>query len=159
MGTLRHKVLLPGVCDAPPEMLMQAAAIQEGGEKGPAGPSVDAEKEALMAQGKYYKQGDGPPLEDLSDAWTAQFCYAETEGGDKIKCSWVGRDGYYETARCAVEFAMTCRFDIAELPHKGGNLTPTAAGQKQYLRRMIQSGIKFKMGEWIADSECSPPDY
>merc|ERR1740121_314625 len=33
----------------PPEMIMQASAIQEaGGDKGPAGPSVDAEKEALM---------------------------------------------------------------------------------------------------------------
>merc|ERR1719188_177684 len=146
----------------PPEMLSQASAIQEaGGEvpKGPAGPSVAAEKEALMAQGKYFKQGDGPPLEDLSDAWTSQFAWAQTVAGEQMKCSWVGRDGYYETARCAVEFAMTCRFDIAELPHKGGNLTPTAAGQKQYLRRIIQSGIKFKMGEWIPDNECSPPDF
>lgn len=27
-------------------------------------------QEALEAQGKYYKQGEGPPLEDLTDAWT-----------------------------------------------------------------------------------------
>merc|ERR1711972_1179752 len=73
--------------------------------------------------------------------------------------SGAGTSGGTLATRCAVEFAMTCRFDIAELPHKGGNLTPTAAGQKQYLRRMIQSGIKFKMGEWLADDECSPPDF
>jgi short subunit dehydrogenase-like uncharacterized protein len=146
----------------PPEMMMQAAAINEaGGEvpKGPAGPSVNAEKEALMAQGKYFKQGEGPPLEDLSDAWTAQYAWAETESGEKLKCAWCGRDGYYETARCAVEFAMTCRFDRDELPHKGGCLTPTVAGQKHYLRRIIQSGIKFKMGDWLAEEELYPPEF
>merc|ERR1719188_524824 len=65
----------------PPEALMQAAAIQEaGGEvpKGPVGPSVNSEKEALIAQGKYFKQGEGPPLEELGDAWCAQFVWAMT---------------------------------------------------------------------------------
>mmetsp|Transcript_74879 Transcript_74879/g.165666 ORF Transcript_74879/g.165666 Transcript_74879/m.165666 type:complete len:226 (-) Transcript_74879:72-749(-) len=146
----------------PPEMLQQAAAIQEaGGElpKGPAGPSVSSEKEALMAQGKYFKQGEGPPLEELGDAWTAQFAYAETVDGQSMKCSFVGRDGYYETARCAVEFAMTCRFDREELPHKGGCLNAAVAGQKWYLRRIIQSGVKYSMGKWLEEEDCAPPDF
>merc|ERR1719436_2255474 len=99
----------------PDEAIMQAAAIKEaGGEIKPTtGPSVGGEKEMLEQQGKYYKQGEGPPLEELADAWIAMFLYAQSTGGKEKKCSFVGADGYYETARCAIEMAMTLRFDKA----------------------------------------------
>mmetsp|Transcript_49639 Transcript_49639/g.113058 ORF Transcript_49639/g.113058 Transcript_49639/m.113058 type:complete len:402 (+) Transcript_49639:2-1207(+) len=146
----------------PPEALAQAAAtVEAGGElpKSAPGPSVSAEKEALQAQGKYFKQGEGPPLEELSDAWLGMCAYAETSTGKSTGCSCVGRDGYFETARCAVEFAMACRFDYAELPHKGGVLNAVPVGQRWYLRRMIQSGMKWSMGKWLEESELSPPEY
>merc|ERR1712060_417303 len=72
----------------PQEALMQAATIKE------AGGEVDREKEMLEQQGKYYKQGEGPPLEELGDAWIAIFVYAETMSGHTAKCSLVGGDGH-----------------------------------------------------------------
>merc|ERR1712048_149006 len=144
----------------PPEALMQAAAIKEsGGELRPsAGPSVAGEKEALEAQGKYYKQGDGPPLEELSDAYINFSVICVGEGGHKVQCAFVGDDGYYETARCVVEFAMCCRFDKAELPHKGGVLNAAVVGQTCYSKRLIQSGLKWKMGGWFAEEDLFPPE-
>eukprot|EP00414_Alexandrium_minutum_P001623 CAMPEP_0113818674 /NCGR_PEP_ID=MMETSP0328-20130328/358_1 /TAXON_ID=39455 /ORGANISM="Alexandrium minutum" /LENGTH=527 /DNA_ID=CAMNT_0000786609 /DNA_START=72 /DNA_END=1655 /DNA_ORIENTATION=- /assembly_acc=CAM_ASM_000350 len=144
----------------PPGALMQAANVKEtGGEKIPKfGPSVGSEKELLEQQGKYYKQGEGPPLEELSDAWINTNLYAESTHGEIMKCSLVGCDGYYETARCAVEMAMTLRFDKAELPHKGGVMCAASCGQKWYANRLINSGIKWKMGDWLAENEMSPPD-
>mmetsp|Transcript_6476 Transcript_6476/g.20820 ORF Transcript_6476/g.20820 Transcript_6476/m.20820 type:complete len:528 (-) Transcript_6476:157-1740(-) len=144
----------------PPEALMQAANIKEtGGEKIPrTGPSVGSEKELLEQQGKYYKQGEGPPLEELSDAWISAFMYAETVTGETMKCGLVGCDGYYETARCAVEMAMTLRFDKAELPFKGGVMNAASCGQTWYANRLIQSGIKWKMGAWFDEKDMSPPE-
>eukprot|EP00416_Gambierdiscus_australes_P023586 CAMPEP_0171060218 /NCGR_PEP_ID=MMETSP0766_2-20121228/3692_1 /TAXON_ID=439317 /ORGANISM="Gambierdiscus australes, Strain CAWD 149" /LENGTH=525 /DNA_ID=CAMNT_0011515769 /DNA_START=59 /DNA_END=1636 /DNA_ORIENTATION=- len=143
----------------PPQAMMQAAAIKEGGEGRPSsGPSVGSEKELLEQQGKYYKQGEGPPLEELSDAWISVMLYSESVTGDILKCGLVGADGYYETARCAVEMAMTLRFDKAELPQKGGVMNAAACGQKWYANRLIQSGIKWKMGEWFKEEELNPPD-
>jgi short subunit dehydrogenase-like uncharacterized protein len=144
----------------PPGALMQAANVKEtGGEKGPKkGPSVGSEKELLEQQGKYYKQGEGPPLEELSDAWISTAMYAESTHGEVMKCCLVGCDGYYETARCAVEMAMTLRFDKAELPHKGGVMCAASCGQKWYANRLINSGIKWKMGAWMEESDMSPPD-
>merc|ERR1712039_686834 len=144
----------------PPEALAYTAAMKASGQeiKATGGPSVASEKEALEAQGKYYKQGEGPPLEELGDAWTGFFMWTKGDKGTVLKCSAIGHDGYYETARCAIEMAMTCRFDKAELPHKGGLLTAAAAGQNFYAKRMIQSGIKFKMGgDWFGEKEFSPP--
>jgi len=143
----------------PPEALMQAAAIKEaGGEVKPVtGPSVGGEKEALEQQGKYYKQGEGPPLEELSDAWTSFHLIAETTGGHRTKCSIVGCDGYYETARCAVEMAMTLRFDKEHLPHKGGVMNAAPCGQTWYANRLISSGIKWKMGDWFGEADFGPP--
>lgn len=142
----------------PPQAIMQAAAIKEaGGELKPTtGPSVGGEKEMLEQQGKYYKQGEGPPLEELSDAWVAFFMYAETTGGKAMKCSICGKDGYYETARCAIEMAMTLRFDKAELPHKGGVMNAAPCGQKWYMQRLINSGPKWRMGGWFEEDELSP---
>merc|ERR1712127_100692 len=139
----------------PPGALMQAAGVKEGGgDKIPkSGPSVGSEKELLEQQGKYYKQGEGPPLEELSDAWIANFMYAESVTGETLKCSLVGADGYFETARCAVEMAMTLRFDKAELPHKGGVMSAASCGQKWYANRLINSGIKWKMGDWFEEAD------
>jgi len=144
----------------PPGALMQAAGVKEGGgDKIPkSGPSVGSEKELLEQQGKYYKQGEGPPLEELSDAWIANFMYAESVTGETLKCSLVGADGYFETARCAVEMAMTLRFDKAELPHKGGVMNAASCGQQWYANRLINSGIKWKMGEWFGEADLNPPE-
>merc|ERR1712176_973923 len=104
----------------PPEALAQAAAVQEaGGEvQATAAPSVSSEKEALEAQGKYYKQGEGPPLEELGDAWMGFQVWCQSTSGKEIRCALCGGDGYFETARASVEFAMTMRFDKKNLPHK-----------------------------------------
>lgn len=143
----------------PPEAMTQAASTREaGGETKPAGVSVDSEREALEAKGQYYKQGEGPPLEELADAYTTFAMYTEGERGSVVKCGLVGCDGYYETARCAVEMAMTCRFDKGQLPHKGGLLTAAVCGQQWYAQRLIQSGVKFKMGEWFEEKDFYPPE-
>jgi len=127
--------------------------------KGASGPSVAGEKEMLEAQGKYYKQGEGPPLEDLSDAWTASFMYTQTTSGKEIRCSICGNDGYFETARCAVEWAMTVRFDYDKLPHKGGVLNALVSGQHFYAKRLIESGLKFRMGGWLKEEELGPQGF
>jgi len=145
----------------PPSALAEAAAIKEqGGEvKASSGPSVGGEKEALEKMGKYYKQGEGPPLEELSDAWVAFFLIAETTSGQKTACSLVGKDGYFETARCAVEMALACRFDKAQMPHKGGVMNAAVCGQQFYMGRLINSGLKWKANGWFDEHELSPPEY
>lgn len=152
----------------PTEALMAAAAAKEatkaeGGAaaapKAAGGVGVEAEKAALEAAGKYFKEGDGPKLEDLDDAWVGYFGYAETVSGKEIKCSFVGRDGYFETARVAVEMALTLCFDYDKLECRGGVLTPTVSGGKVLAQRIIASGSKFKMGDWHSGAECSPPPY
>lgn len=128
-------------------------------KRGGGGVSVEAEKAMLEAQGKYYKEGEGPPLETLDDAWTGYFLYAESATGNSIRCSMVGRDGYFETARVAVETAMCLRFDNDELPFQGGVLTPTVACGDALFKRILDTGVKFKMGDWIPMWERSPPPY
>mmetsp|Transcript_94897 Transcript_94897/g.239198 ORF Transcript_94897/g.239198 Transcript_94897/m.239198 type:complete len:146 (-) Transcript_94897:98-535(-) len=130
-----------------------------GGGGGGGGASVEAEKAALEAAGKYYKQGDGPQLEELEDAWVGYFLWAETEKGREMKCNFVGRDGYFETARVAIEMALTLAYDYDKLAFKGGVLTPTVSGQEQLVQRLIASGIKFKMGDWFPPSELNPPPF
>eukprot|EP00439_Symbiodinium_sp_Y106_P059211 s844_g8.t1 len=137
----------------PPEVVQQA----QGGQSAPAGPSVSGEKEALMEQGKYFKQGEGPDIDQLDDAWTSFSCWAQTTGGHEMRCSVVGRDGYYETARCAIEMAMTLRFDKEKLPVVGGVLNATVVGQTWWAERLINSGLAFKMGDWFDWSEMKPP--
>jgi len=145
----------------PPAALAEAAAVQEaGGELKPvAGPSVGGEKEALEKMGKYYKQGEGPPLEELSDAWVAFFCVAQSTSGHVQTCSLVGKDGYFETARCAVEMALALRYDKAELPHKGGVMNAAVCGQDWYAARLINSGLSWQMGRWHTEEEMIPPEY
>merc|ERR1719469_229690 len=121
-----------------------------------AGPSVADEKAELEAQGKYYKQGEGPPLELLTDAWGGFFMWAQTTSGRELRCSQLGNDGYFETARCALEFAFTVRFDYDKLKHKGGVINAVVAGQEHYARRLIRSGLKWKVDAWFDPSECGP---
>jgi len=150
----------------PTEALMAASAAKGdggGAAKGAAptagATNVEAEKAALEAAGKYYKEGEGPALEELDDAWVAYFIYCETEGGHEIKASFVGRDGYFETARVAIETALTLRFDYDKLSFKGGVLTPTVSGGKILAQRMIRSGVKFMMGGWHSSKDCNPPPF
>lgn len=45
--------------------------------------------------------------------------------------------------------AMTLVFDQPNLPFPGGVLTPAVACGEALARRLIHSGVKFKMGEWF----------
>lgn len=137
----------------PPEMI---AAFQ-GGATRSAGVSVEQERKELEEKGAYYKEGEGPPLEDLDSAWVGYMLYAETTSGHELRCSFVGKDGYLETARVAVETAMTILFDKDKLPFKGGCLTPAVACGELLVKRVIASNMKFKMGEWFSEQECVPP--
>merc|ERR1711972_406944 len=97
--------------------------------------------EALLEK----KEADKPAAKGVS--------VADEEADLEVKGCALGMDGYYETARCAVEMAMTCRFDKEHLPHKGGVLTAASCGQDYYAKRLIQSGIKFQMGRWWEEHE------
>jgi|Transcript_6961 short subunit dehydrogenase-like uncharacterized protein len=121
--------------------------------------NVADEAEALKAAGKYYGEGEGPPLEDLDDAWIGNFGWAQSTGGHEIKCGFVGRDGYFETARVAVETAMALVFDREKLEFKGGVAPPTVAAGTHVIKRIIDTGHKFQMGDWPPQSEWSPPPY
>jgi len=145
----------------PPEQVAVAQrTIAEGSDEkakpiGQYGMNVD-EEEALF-QGREFKEGEGPEIEDMSDAWSAFFLHAESANGHQAKCSFVGADNYFETARMAVEMALTIRFDKEKLPYKGGVLTPSVAGYTMLVERLIDSGVKFKMGEWMGSSDLAPP--
>lgn len=158
--------------------------MAQGGAKAPAGPSVADEKAALKEKGLYFQQGSGPDLGQLEDAWIGMNCWAQTVGGHEARCGLVGRDGYFETARCAVEMAMTLRFDKQSLPVVGGVLNATVVGQTWYAERLINSGeglrgaesrreaavramfkpskgmakrrgLKFRMGSWMGpEASC-----
>jgi short subunit dehydrogenase-like uncharacterized protein len=132
----------------PMEALMQASAIKE------AGGEVDREKAALEAQGKYYKQGEGPPLEELGDAFIAFFAYAESKNGKRAFASFCGSDGYFETARAAVEMALTARFDKKLLPTTGGVMNAAPAGQTQYCSRLVNSGLKMQISSAYRDTQA-----
>jgi short subunit dehydrogenase-like uncharacterized protein len=119
--------------------------------------SVDEEKKKLEKAGKYYGQGEGPPLEDIADAWMMFRFYTETPSGKSYKMSIRGQDGYYETARMAIELALTLRFDRVQLPFKGGALTPAVAGGTFLAKRILESGVTFKLGEW--EDVSSLPAY
>mmetsp|Transcript_33522 Transcript_33522/g.85738 ORF Transcript_33522/g.85738 Transcript_33522/m.85738 type:complete len:116 (+) Transcript_33522:1-348(+) len=111
----------------------------------------------MKSEGKEFKEGEGPNLEDMTDAWSGFFLYAESQHGSQVKCSFVGSDGYFETSRVAVETALTLRFDREKLPCKGGVLTPSVAGSTSLVERLIESGVKFKMGDWMAGGDLAPP--
>lgn len=121
--------------------------------------AVADERAALEAAGKYFKQGEGPPLEDMADAWIGTFMWSQTTSGKEIRCSIVGNDGYFETARCAVEFALCCRFDYDKLPFKGGVLNSVVIGQEWYAKRIIESGPRWKMGGWLEGSDLAPVGF
>jgi len=121
------------------------------------GMTLDEEESMLKKEGREFKEGQGPGLEELSDAWSGFFLAAESANGQEVKCSFVGADGYYETSRVAVETALTLRFDKEKLPFKGGVLTPSTAGSTALVDRLIASGVKFKMGEWMAAGDLAPP--
>jgi len=139
----------------PPEAVM---AMKSGGA-GAGAASVEGEKEKLKAEGKYFEQGEGPDLDTLGDAWCGFFMWAESTKGHEVKCAFIGKDGYLETARVAVETAMCLRFDRDKLPFKGGFVSPTVACGTMLVKRFIDTGLKFKMGDWFSPEECTPPEY
>eukprot|EP00413_Alexandrium_margalefii_P050175 CAMPEP_0204606750 /NCGR_PEP_ID=MMETSP0661-20131031/59262_1 /ASSEMBLY_ACC=CAM_ASM_000606 /TAXON_ID=109239 /ORGANISM="Alexandrium margalefi, Strain AMGDE01CS-322" /LENGTH=519 /DNA_ID=CAMNT_0051618103 /DNA_START=81 /DNA_END=1640 /DNA_ORIENTATION=+ len=121
------------------------------------GMSLEEEEAMLKSEGREFKEGEGPALEDISDAYSAFFLHAESVNGNQAKCSFVGADGYFETSRVAVETALTLRFDRSKLAFKGGVLTPSTAGGSALVDRLVSSGVKFKMGEWLESSDLAPP--
>jgi len=136
------------------------AGLAPGAAAGAAkGKSVEDEKAALEASGKYYKEGEGPPLEELESAWVSWFLHVESEEGNEVKMAMIGRDGYFETARIAVETAMVLRFDRSKLAFKGGVVNTTVACGTFLAERLIAGGIKFKMGDWFDVSEMGPPAW
>jgi len=147
----------------PPEQVAAAKRqAKEGKDEqakpmGQYGMTMDEEESLLKSEGREFKEGDGPAVEDLSDAWSGFFLHAESTNGNQVKCSFVGADGYFETSRIAVEAALTLRFDKAKLPYKGGVLTPSVAGGTALVDRLISSGVKFKMGEWMESADLAPP--
>lgn len=139
-----------------------AAARREAGDEparpfGQYGIALDEEESAVRGAGREFKDGQGPQLGDMAGTWSAFFLYAESPSGNRAQCSFVGSDGYFETARVAIETARTLRFDRQKLPFPGGVLTPSTAGATCLLERLIESGVKFKMGAWHDRSETSPP--
>jgi len=144
----------------PPEGVAAAKKAEDKGAAQPMGQygiTFEEEQAELQAEGKHFKEGEGPAVEDLADAWSGYFLHAESQSGNSVKCSFVGADGYYETARVAVETALTLRFDREKLPLKGGVLTPSAAGGSNLVERLVASGVKLKMGQWMESSELTPP--
>jgi len=145
----------------PPEQVAIAQrAVSEGSDE--AAPTIgqygmNLDEEEARFQGSEYKEGDGPAVEDMSDVWSGFFLHADSVNGHQVKCSFVGADNYYETARMAIEMALTIRFDKEKLPYKGGVLTPSVAGYTMLVERLIDSGVKFKMGEWVSSSDLAPP--
>jgi len=120
------------------------------------GAGVAGEKAALEAAGKYYKQGEGPPLEDLSDAYICFSTWVESVGGHQAKCAMCGNDGYFETARCSVETCMVYAFYYDELPMKGGVVTVASIAAEPVMKRLVASGIRWKPDSWFEFSEMGP---
>merc|ERR1719230_1039030 len=114
-----------------------------GGANAAAG-GVAGEKANLEKAGKYYKQGEGPPLEDIADVWIGWFNWVESENGHRTKNCFQGNDGYFETARAATETCMSLLFDYDQLPIKGGCVTLAAFGAEAVSKRIVNSGIKFR---------------
>jgi short subunit dehydrogenase-like uncharacterized protein len=138
----------------------QAAAASQGGlmKASAASGGAAAEKEELMKQGKYYAQGEGPALEDLNDAWISWAAYGKSaKSGQYARHSMVGSDGYFETARMAVESAFTAVFDYDKLKIKGGVVTCCMIGSEFLAPRLINSGIKYSAGKWHTQEDFTPP--
>merc|ERR1719232_1901604 len=108
-------------------------AVRDGKEErakpiGQYGMTLGDEKAMYRSEGREFDEGEGPAVDDLSDAWSGFFLQAESANGHEVKCSFVGADGYYETSRVAIEAARTLCKDRDKLPLKGGVLTPAVAG-------------------------------
>merc|ERR1712013_652147 len=105
------------------------------------GGSVADEKKRLQEQGKFFEQGTGPDLNNLSDAWLGVMCQVWSESGKTFKCGFVGGDGYFETARACVETAMCLRFGRDKLLiQSGGILTAAAVCGTSVITRLMGSG-------------------
>lgn len=120
------------------------------------GGGVAGEKAALEKAGKYYKQGEGPPLEDLGDVWLSFSTWVESVNGHQAKCAMCGNDPYFETARCSVETCMLYAFHYDELPLKGGVVTLASIAAEPLIKRLIASGIKWKSDGWFSTEEYGP---
>merc|ERR1711998_154435 len=80
----------------------------------------DKEISRIGNENKLHNEGEGPAVGNMREAWTGFYLHAESTSGSSEKCSFVCGDGYLETARMAVETAMTLRFEGDRLPFRGG---------------------------------------
>jgi len=120
------------------------------------GMSLDEEEATLKAAAASSAETDDD-IKKEGGVWTGWFLHAESDSGNPARCSFVGADGYFETSRIAFEIALSLRFDKGKLPYRGGVLTPSTAGGTVLLERLIASGVKFSLGEWIDCSSIEPP--
>jgi short subunit dehydrogenase-like uncharacterized protein len=144
----------------------QVAARRRGGGDGEEehvkpmgqhGMTLEEEDELFKSQGKEFREGAGPDVADMATSWSGYFLHAESATGNLVQCSFVGKDGYFESARVSVEAALTLRFDRQKLAYRGGVLTPSVAGGTSLVDRLIASGVKFKVGPWPEISTLAPP--
>mmetsp|Transcript_34186 Transcript_34186/g.77989 ORF Transcript_34186/g.77989 Transcript_34186/m.77989 type:complete len:525 (+) Transcript_34186:76-1650(+) len=108
------------------------------------------EKEELQEMGLVFEadQGVAGPTVDSMEQWNAFFLAAWSSAGNEARCSFVTNDGYFECARMAVEMSMAMLYDRASLPSRGGVLTPSAAGGKVLVDRLVRSGVLFNAETW-----------
>lgn len=91
------------------------------------------------------KSGDGPTPEAIRNGFFRLRIFAETEGGERLRCLVVGqRDpGYGETSKMLSEAALTLVLDASRLPERVGVLTPASAMGGLLRDRLVAAGMTF----------------
>ena len=121
--------------------------------------SSRAEVKELEQQGKLYKAGEGPPIEELLDerdvpkvSTTYAFIAEGAVTGRKFETSFTGGDGYYETAHMAVEVALSLALHRPRVAARvrGGVLTPAISCGEVLFERLTASGFKYAEGVFEA---------
>ena len=121
--------------------------------------SSRAEVKDLEAQGKLYKAGEGPPIEELLDeqnvpkvSMNYSFIAESAVTGRKFETSFTGGDGYYETAHMAVEVALSLALHRPRISKsvRGGVLTPAISCGEVLFERLTASGFKYTEGVFEA---------
>jgi short subunit dehydrogenase-like uncharacterized protein len=117
--------------------------------------SAKAEEKALRAAGKYYAPGEGPSVDELLDAETGKckvsttytfIAEADEPEARRVQIAFTGGDGYYETARMAVETALCLALHRERVSKvvRGGVLTGAISCGEILYERLLASGIKYE---------------
>jgi len=91
------------------------------------------------------KPGDGPSKKVRESGYFVHRLVAETEDGQRVYATVRGIQdpGYAETAKMLSESALALCFNRAELPAKGGVLTPSLAFGNVIVQRLRAAGMTF----------------